>query len=53
MATGMSAHGFGIGPAYGKVISNIATGKDVGHDLTRFRFQRFTDGSKLYPGPSL
>lgn len=53
IATGMSAHGFGIGPSYGRAISNIVTGAKVEHDLSRFRFQRFTDGSKLSPGPSL
>jgi glycine/D-amino acid oxidase-like deaminating enzyme len=53
IATGMSAHGFGIGPSYGKAISDIVTGTKVGHDLSRFRFRRFTDGSKLSPGPSL
>lgn len=53
IATGMSAHGFGIGPAYGKAIANIVAGKSVGHDMRRFRFGRFTDGSALNPGPSL
>jgi len=53
VATGMSAHGFGIGPAYGKAIAHIVAGTDVGHDMRRFRAGRFADGSQLDPGPSL
>lgn len=53
VATGMSGHGFGIGPGFGKAIANMAAGLPTGHDLTRFRFSRFTDGSRLVPGPSL
>lgn len=53
VATGMSGHGFGIGPGFGKAVANIAAGRPTGHDLSRFRFSRFTDGSKLEPGPSL
>ncbi len=53
VATGMSGHGFGIGPGFGKAIANLAAGRATGHDLTRFRFSRFADGSRLVPGPSL
>ena len=53
VATGMSAHGFGIGPAYGKAIAHLIAGKEVGHKMHRFRATRFSDGSKLNPGPSL
>ncbi len=53
VATGMSGHGFGIGPGFGKAIANLAAGRPTGHDLSRFRFSRFTDGSRLVPGPSL
>ncbi|MBC7284265.1 FAD-binding oxidoreductase [Hoeflea sp.] len=53
VATGMSGHGFGIGPGFGKAIAHLAAGRPTGHDLTRFRFSRFTDGSRLVPGPSL
>lgn len=53
VATGMSGHGFGIGPGFGKAIAHLAAGRLTGHDLTRFRFSRFTDGSRLVPGPSL
>lgn len=53
IATGMSGHGFGIGPGMGRVIADLVMGREVGHDLTRFRLSRFTDGSKITPGPSL
>ena len=49
----MSAHGFGIGPGMGRVIADMMLGKDPGHDMTRFRFSRFTDGSPIRPGPAL
>ncbi|MGV8987378.1 MAG: NAD(P)/FAD-dependent oxidoreductase [Cypionkella sp.] len=53
IATGMSGHGFGIGPGMGRVVADLVAGNDVGHDLRRFRLSRFSDGSKLVPGPSL
>ncbi len=53
IATGMSGHGFGIGPGMGRVVADLVTGGHVGHDLSRFRFARFTDGTKIAPGPSL
>ncbi len=53
IATGMCGHGFGIGPAIGRVVADLVMGKPTGHNLTRFRFSRFTDGSKLELGPSL
>ena len=53
IATGMSGHGFGIGPGMGRVVADLVAGKDPGHDLRRFRLSRFTDGSPLVPGPSL
>jgi glycine/D-amino acid oxidase-like deaminating enzyme len=53
LATGMSGHGFGIGPGMGRVIADLVAGRAPGHDLSRFRLSRFTDGSALTPGPSL
>ncbi len=53
IATGFSGHGFGIGPAAGRIMAELIQGRDPGHDLSRFRFTRFTDGSKLRLGPSL
>ena len=53
IATGMSGHGFGIGPGVGRVVADLVMGNDPGHDLKRFRLSRFSDGSKIAPGPSL
>ena len=53
IATGMSGHGFGIGPGIGRVVADLVMGNDPGHDLTRFQLSRFSDGSKIAPGPSL
>ena len=53
IATGMSGHGFGIGPGIGRVVADMVAGKPTSHDLTRFRFSRFSDGSKITLGPSL
>ncbi len=50
-ATGLSGHGFGIGPAIGRVMADLLEGRDPGHDLTRFRPTRFSDGSEIVPGP--
>jgi glycine/D-amino acid oxidase-like deaminating enzyme len=53
VATGMSGHGFGIGPAFGRIIADLMTGARAGHDLARFRYGRFADGSKITLGPSI
>jgi glycine/D-amino acid oxidase-like deaminating enzyme len=53
LATGFSGHGFGIGPGAGKVMADLVTGEETGYDLSRFRFSRFSDGSKMRPGPAL
>jgi len=53
LATGMSGHGFGIGPGVGRVVADLVAGRAAGHDLTRFRLSRFSDGSRIVPGPSL
>jgi glycine/D-amino acid oxidase-like deaminating enzyme len=49
IATGMSGHGFGIGPGMGRVVADLVTGRAPGHDLTRFRLARFTDGTPIRP----
>jgi len=41
LGTGLSGHGFGIGPAVGRVLAELATGGDPGHDLSAFRYGRF------------
>jgi glycine/D-amino acid oxidase-like deaminating enzyme len=53
IATGMCGHGFGIGPAFGRVVADMVMGRATGHDMSRFRLSRFTDGSALIPGPAL
>ncbi|MDX8478791.1 FAD-binding oxidoreductase [Mesorhizobium sp. VK24D] len=53
VATGMSGHGFGIGPGIGRVVSDLIQGNEIGHDLTRFRLSRFSDGSAIRLGPAL
>jgi glycine/D-amino acid oxidase-like deaminating enzyme len=47
LATGFSGHGFGIGPAAGRLMADIVTGRPPIVDRHHFRFSRFTDGSKL------
>jgi len=53
ISTGFSGHGFGIGPAAGKIMANLIQGNTVEYDLARFRLARFSDGSKLELGPSI
>ncbi len=53
LATGMCGHGFGIGPAFGRIAAALALGRAPGHDLTRFRLSRFSDGSRLVAGPTI
>ena len=51
ICTGLSGHGFGIGPGVGRVMADVVTGRNPGHELTRFRPERFFDGSPIVPGP--
>lgn len=53
VATGFSGHGFGIGPGAGKVMAEMIDGQAPRFDLARFRFSRFSDGSKMDPGPGI
>lgn len=53
LATGFSGHGFGFGPGAGETMANLVLGKPAKHDLSRFRFSRFSDGSPIKPGPGL
>ncbi len=47
IATGFSGHGFGIGPAAGRLMADIVTGRPPIVDPTAFRLSRFRDGSKI------
>lgn len=53
IATGLSGHGFGIGPGIGRMMADLIRSGNPGHDLSRFRFARFTDGSPITLGPDL
>ena len=53
VATGMSGHGFGIGPGIGRVMSDLIQGNATGHNLDRFRLSRFSDGSPIRLGPAI
>lgn len=47
IATGFSGHGFGIGPAAGRLAADLVMGRAPIVDPAPFRFSRFTDGSKI------
>jgi glycine/D-amino acid oxidase-like deaminating enzyme len=51
IGTGLSGHGFGIGPGVGRILADLIQGRPPGHDISRFRFERFADGSPIVPGP--
>jgi len=51
IATGFSGHGFGIAPGAGRVMAKLMQQQSPGHDISRFRLSRFTDGSSLVLGP--
>jgi glycine/D-amino acid oxidase-like deaminating enzyme len=53
LATGFSGHGFGIGPGAGRIMADMVAGNPLGHDLSRFRLGRFSDGSRLEIGPAI
>ena len=48
IASGLSGHGFGLGPAIGKLMADELLGNAPRFDLSPFRFERFSDGSKLH-----
>ncbi len=49
IATGMSGHGFGMGPITGRLAAELATDGKPSFDLAGFRFARFRDGTMLGP----
>ncbi len=49
IATGFSGHGFGIGPAAGRLAADLAVGDHPIVDPHHFRFSRFFDGSNPKP----
>jgi glycine/D-amino acid oxidase-like deaminating enzyme len=51
LATGFSGHGFGIGPAAGYLMAQLARGEEPVVDLAPFRLARFAEGDvRQYPG---
>lgn len=53
IASGFSGHGFGIGPGAGKLIADMVRGRADPDEVSRFRLDRFFDGSPIRPGPAL
>lgn len=47
LASGFSGHGFGIGPAAGRLMADIIAGDNPIADPKPLRFERFTDGSPI------
>jgi glycine/D-amino acid oxidase-like deaminating enzyme len=44
IATGFSGHGFGLGPAAGRVVAELVTDGKASLDIRGFRFSRFAEG---------
>ena len=44
VATGMSGHGFGLGPIAGRIAADAALGTDPGFDLRAFDVRRYARG---------
>jgi glycine/D-amino acid oxidase-like deaminating enzyme len=49
MLSGLSGHGFGLGPGAGKLMAEIALGERPCVDPSPFRFSRFSDGTGFNP----
>lgn len=49
IATGFSGHGFGIGPAAGRLMADLVTGSAPVVDPHDFRLSRFSGGSRVRP----
>ncbi|MEQ1615137.1 MAG: FAD-binding oxidoreductase [Hyphomicrobiaceae bacterium] len=46
VAAGFSGHGFGIGPAVGQVVADLALGQTPSYNIDAFRIDRFGNGSQ-------
>jgi glycine/D-amino acid oxidase-like deaminating enzyme len=53
VAAGFSGHGFGIGPAAGRLAAELAIAATPSVDPTAFRISRFSDGSPIVIGPEI
>jgi glycine/D-amino acid oxidase-like deaminating enzyme len=47
IATGLSGHGFGMGPIVGRLMAELAAEGKTSLDITGFRFSRFAEGATL------
>ena len=52
LSSGYSGHGFGIGPAAGRLTADMVLGRAHAKELEPYRFERFADGS-IRPGPAV
>ena len=52
-ATGFSGHGFGIGPAAGRLAADLVAGASPVVDPHPFRYSRMVDGTRLVPDSGL
>lgn len=50
IGTGFSGHGFGLAPAVGEALADLATGRRPDVDLSPFRLSRFFDAVPPLPG---
>ena len=50
LAAGFSGHGFGVGPAAGRLAADLVAGDTPTTDPKPFRYSRMVDGSRLWPG---
>ena len=48
VAAGFSGHGFGLGPAAGKLMADLVMGTTPIVDPSPFRYSRLTDGTRLH-----
>jgi glycine/D-amino acid oxidase-like deaminating enzyme len=53
IATGFSGHGFGIGPAAGRLAADLVVGDPPIVDPKEFRYSRMVDGTRLMPQEGL
>ncbi len=52
LSSGYSGHGFGIGPAAGRLTADMVAGTARPDELAPYRLERFSDGS-IKPGPAV
>lgn len=52
LSSGYSGHGFGIGPAAGRLTADMVVGKAQALELSPYQFERFSNGS-IKPGPAV